>query len=1535
MASHSKVHTRTALKIFTALLSVVLLSGQSALSAEVEISATASFSYTPNVYGSLSELISDVNNTRQRAFSECISAGINTCQYVELTGSEPNLVYGNKFYNGHPISYIISGTTNVRSRYPNGDVTESSYPAGDTAAGVTHHCPEGFHRRSTNDGDSNTIVTCFKPELVSDHGTCPMPSTITGNPIDFATGEKTEHVVDYQSADGLLRVERRYINQYQGWVNERPLALRGEGVTTLLSGHECTDPYQSIYRRYSEDLPPYINESYPYEKCSSIAGGENTVHLWSGRQRYRYESTDGQDYTATGPRAYTTQLQRLAVPLDDGSAWVYRDQQDNMSFFNTHGQLIRTDLIDGGSLVYSYSADGLLQHKTDHFGRSLTYHYDAEQRLIQVTLPDAQTVTYIWNNRLLDTVIWPDGGSMRYTYNEAAYLHSSARSQQALTGKFDAYDTRIGTYHYNQQSQATYTSRADGVQARTITYGYNNTTETDSRDIAWLHYFTRLSDQTLLLRQTNQPAGSGSAASRDFRNYDNVGRVNEARDFNQHKTQYVYEDTRSLETVKVEGIPNTDYRNYRADNVALQPGITKTQSRWHTQWRSPTQQSEPELITHWVYHGDADPFNNDAIASCAPVNNPRPWICKIVYQATLDPNGSQGFSAALDNTTTERLRQYTYNQYGQKLSIAATPNINHPTTFTYYGSTTSDWTTGDLRTVTNSLGHTTEITHYNRNGYATRIVDANGIVTTLGYDERNRLTTQSFAGVTTTHTYDLNGNRTHSTLPNGETVTYTYDNAYRLIQLSDSVGNTIDYTWDTENNLTEESIHSPDGSVSYTRSHAYDALRQLMTTTRGDNHSDTYRYDAQGNFTGMTDALNQVTSQSYDSQHRLQQTTDALNGSITYQYDGQHRITTVTDQRNNSTTYTYNAFDDLVTQQSPDTGLTTFTYDNGGNRTSKTDARGQRTTYQYDVLNRLTHIDYANHPQENVTYQYDDNTNNNLGVGQLTHITDESGRTTYTYGPFGVTQKQFCIDDTDCYTTAYVYNAIGQLAQMTYPSGHNIHYTYDHLNRVRSIYMTAAGQSSTQIIVSDIQYHPFAGINRMTYGNGVTTLIGQSLAGRMSNIRVNTTAGTTLYQRSYTHNPISNITAITDNDNQNQNNQYTYDALSRLTEAAIGNTLTTYDYDPVGNRTFKQLSENSVVANDETYTTDANGNRLSNISEAVHGASRQLVYDANGNPLQDSGNSDTYSYTYNAANRLSSVTSNSQTTTYTYNALGQRTHKANSNNQAVIYQYGSNGELMSEHPQQAIAPQKDYVYLNQQPIAVIETHNGTATLYHITNDHLGTPQLITDTQQNAVWQAYFTSFGEATVTTEIVKNNLRFPGQYFDEETELHYNWHRYYDPSLGRYLRSDPIGLNGGINTYGYVYQNPLMYSDPDGLRPVARPPNPWNAFQQAHAGQGLSPAQLRQIYRQQQLNTLGGPRNPSLHHMLDNLPDVVQDAVSTVPKCNNGSCYIEVRVCECFNSDPGSPKDFCPIRADHQVSSPHIDPSCFCHIERRPVGG
>jgi len=115
-------------------------------------------------------------------------------------------------------------------------------------------------------------------------------------------------------------------------------------------------------------------------------------------------------------------------------------------------------------------------------------------------------------------------------------------------------------------------------------------------------------------------------------------------------------------------------------------------------------------------------------------------------------------------------------------------------------------------------------------------------------------------------------------------------------------------------------------------------------------------------------------------------------------------------------------------------------------------------------------------------------------------------------------------------------------------------------------------------------------------------------------------------------------------------------------------------------------------------------------------------------------------------------------------------------------------------------------------LAMTGTSPAFAETFFFHNDHLGTPQAVTDSTQQVVWQAEYDPFGEVTETVSLVEQNLRFPGQYFDIETRLHYNYFRDYSPAIGRYVESDPIGLGGGLSTYSYALNSPQVYYDPTG---------------------------------------------------------------------------------------------------------------------------
>nr|WP_323848015.1 RHS repeat-associated core domain-containing protein [Nitrogeniibacter mangrovi] len=229
-----------------------------------------------------------------------------------------------------------------------------------------------------------------------------------------------------------------------------------------------------------------------------------------------------------------------------------------------------------------------------------------------------------------------------------------------------------------------------------------------------------------------------------------------------------------------------------------------------------------------------------------------------------------------------------------------------------------------------------------------------------------------------------------------------------------------------------------------------------------------------------------------------------------------------------------------------------------------------------------------------------------------------------------------------------------------------------------------------------------------------------------------------------------------------------------------------------------------------TYQPDSN--RLAQI-----GTQSQSL-DAAGNLVSEAGKS----FAYGADGRMRSTTSGAGTVTYRYDGQGRRVEKAGPAglvpNGAERFMYDEANHLIGEYQADG-TPTREYVWLGDLPVAVIDTNtDGTTTAYAIETDHLGTPRLLTDATQSPSWRWTSPPFGEVLPDENPaglypVVFNLRFPGQYYDKESGLSYNWHRVYDAETGRYVQSDPIGLDGGWNTYGYVGGNPVSFIDPLGL--------------------------------------------------------------------------------------------------------------------------
>lgn len=265
---------------------------------------------------------------------------------------------------------------------------------------------------------------------------------------------------------------------------------------------------------------------------------------------------------------------------------------------------------------------------------------------------------------------------------------------------------------------------------------------------------------------------------------------------------------------------------------------------------------------------------------------------------------------------------------------------------------------------------------------------------------------------------------------------------------------------------------------------------------------------------------------------------------------------------------------------------------------------------------------------------------------------------------------------------------------------------------------------------------------------------------------------------------------------------YGYDAVYRLTDADTPFDDESYTYDGVGNRT-------SDAATD---VFDYNANNELTVRDAA-----AFTYDFNGNLTQKDDGAQVVDYAYTIANRLRQVTTGgSVTAEYYYDPFGRRLWKE-AGGTRIYYHYSAEGLVAEIDAAGAIT--KTYGYKpgdswTHDPLFMEE--GGQYFYYH--NDHLGTPQKMTATNGAVVWSAYYDSFGDAEVDVATVENNLRFPGQYYDAESGLHWNRFRYYDPVIGRYLRLDPIGFSSGnFNLFLYVLNNPISMIDPFGLEPSA----------------------------------------------------------------------------------------------------------------------
>lgn len=588
-----------------------------------------------------------------------------------------------------------------------------------------------------------------------------------------------------------------------------------------------------------------------------------------------------------------------------------------------------------------------------------------------------------------------------------------------------------------------------------------------------------------------------------------------------------------------------------------------------------------------------------------------------------------------------------------------------------------------------------------------------------------------------------------------------------------------------------------------------------------------YEYDAQGNSTKTVQApgtLNFSTQATYDTLSRVKDSTDAKLGKTQFDYDGLDRTLSITDPRNLVTQTPRNGLGDATALVSPDTGTANLTFDEAGNLKTRTDSRGVKATHTYDALNRRTKVFYSLSSVPSHTYKWlYDQTGAGFanGVGRLTSTNHPTGSTQTTYTPEGrvLTDIQRVKPTAGAnllkieQKASYGYTAAGDLGFLVYPSGRKLSIGYSG-GKPSWMYLAPSTRATPITIIDAINWQPFGAAQSWNWQMASSKQAYERVfdtSGRLVRYRLGNKFRDLTYDSADRISAYTHYNAITGVSQPALDQSFSYDELGRLTQATLSTNSWVFTYDANGNRTSA-----SVSGATRNYAVSDSSNRIDSISSP----SRSFIYDNAGNTLTD----DQFSATYDLSGRMDTLTRAGITTTYAYDGFGQRIRKFSSTgaDSTVVYFYDTEGHLLGEYDSTGAAI-REYVWLGDTPVAVFMPNPTSAIkpplVYYIHTDHLDTPRVVVDKNNNVRWRWMSEPFGVNVPETNPsglgeFTFNLRFPGQVFDQESGLHDNWFRSYDSSIGRYITSDPIGLSGGINTYSYVGGNPVSDVDPNGLK-------------------------------------------------------------------------------------------------------------------------
>ena len=1250
-----------------------------------------------------------------------------------------------------------------------------------------HDCPMNSSNYYGNDCDCDfgfiEMGGQCKPQTKKNEPTCSAAGNNTPHPILLGTGEK------YLQEDDFIDSEKHPLSFQRNYLHRRSdnFSQMGGGWT-----HNYMDRLEYQPSKATSPTDPAADEQV-------------TVHMG-----------DGGTHWFIFMNGVWTSKNSADTLVQNSQGWLLQSDKDDITRqFDTTGKVLKLTRRNGWTYQYIYNASNQLQTVTNQFGRSLQFIYNNLNQLVGIDINGVVQVGYEYDvAKRLQTVRFLDGAKKSYLYENSIF-------PLAITGIIDENSRRFETFVYDSYGLAVKTVRAGNVAPYEVSYpstpfGFVSVKDPLGTDRS---YSYSRNHGTLAVVSSNVPTGEDQNDAAN-RTQNSSGLIDAETDFRGFSNSYSWDLNRHLLVSSVEAVG--------------QPESRTTSTEWHPQWHLPTRITEQGRTTDTTYDERGNRLS-ETIADTTGAARTTSWTynAQSLVATETAPNGattSYQYDSVGNLTQSANAlghtHRYTHDAAGRILSHTAPNGLLSTYTYDPRG-----------RMLSANAGGLLSVYTYTPSGQLASLQLPHGHSISYQYDAAQRLVGWSDnRGAHASYRLDPMGNRVREEIRNaqGQQVWLLVRsiNSLNRVESTSQAGQTTRYSYDANGDLA-----STTNGAGETTSYGLDALRRVQTLSNAEGATASLSYNALDAVTQASDYKGVATQYARDALGNATQETSADTGQQSTQYDALGLPSAVTDALGRLTTYERDLLGRPTRITHPDGTPTTLRYDQAGaGHLSEIEDASGSTSYERDSHGRVTRKTQilANGHTRSVAYQYAAN-------GLLAAITYPDAR-----------------------TLQYQYDATGQITGLTWagqpivqgitwnPLGQPTGWSWNLPGAVAAIPATRSYNSAGQLTATELGSYQY------------------DAAGRIVTLKQK------LWRPANPNPQASTISQATITWNASYDRAGRLASLSKTTAAGAPPDTTAFQYDTNGNLLGSQR-ERAGTSTTRSYSTEAGHNKLlgfeqtSTSSTGSASASVNYQYDSAGS-LQTDG---LHRYSYDSQGRLQSASTgqgpDAPTTKYAHNALGQRVFKtealystssglleddeedlgflqsiqqfftrlwspkaSDAEHLGWAYLYDEEGSLLGEYGMGGAnsGGQGQYFYLptasGLMPIAA----EIDGRIYAIHADHLNTPRRLTQPDGQTAWQWAYSAYGDeaptlgakrftdetttpSTGATSIppVRFNLRYPGQTFDEETGLHYNYFRSYDPKTGRYTQGDPIGLEGGWNRFGYVGGDPINWSDPEGL--------------------------------------------------------------------------------------------------------------------------